>query len=71
MERRGERDGGVEEGIGGTDAVGGKISSICTSLEIEPFKIRYSKHPSFACYSSCRHNKPEMEKGRKTEEGTK
>lgn len=68
MERRGERDGGVEEGIGGTDAVGG---GNIFNLQIEPFKIRYSKHPSFACYSSRRHNKPEMEKGRKTEEETK
>lgn len=28
-----------------------KTCSICTSLEIQPFKIRYSKHPSFTHYS--------------------
>lgn len=48
-----------------------KICSICNSLEIEPFKIRYSKHPSFTRYSSCGHNKGETEKGRKREEETK
>lgn len=52
----------MEEETRGTDAAERteerKTSSICTSLEIEPFKIRYSKHPSFARYSSCGHNKP-------------
>lgn len=34
-----------------------KIYSIYTSLEREPFKIRYLKRPSFSRHSSCRHNK--------------
>lgn len=62
----GEKEGWRKE-TGGTDAAERKTSSICTSLEIEPFKIRYSKHPSFAHYSSCGHNK--AEEGRVGERG--
>lgn len=40
-----------------------------TSLEIEPFKIRYLKHLSFTCYSSSRHNKGEIERGREGRDG--
>lgn len=71
----------MEEETRGTDAAERteerKTSSICTSLEIEPFKIRYSKHPSFARYSSCGHNKPGKggvgvrEGGREAEGGDK
>lgn len=48
--------------IVGTD-VEDKRCSICTSLEMEPFKIRHLKRPSFTRYSSYGHNKRRRKKG--------
>lgn len=40
-----------------------KRCSICSSLEMEPFRIRHLKRPSFTRYSSYGHNKRRREKG--------
>lgn len=54
--------------IGGIDAQKERCS-IRTSVEIDPFKIRYLRHPSFTHNSSYGH-KGEMKMGRKEEEET-
>lgn len=64
MERKKKRERRGERQIGGTDAAK-KRCSICSSLEIEPFKIRYLKNPSFTRYSSYGHNTGEMVRGGK------
>ncbi len=69
MERKKKRERRGKGQIGGTD-VEKKRCSVCTSLEIEPFKIRCLKNPSFTCYSSYGHNTGEMEREREREEET-
>lgn len=69
MEDKRKRERRGEGQMGGTD-VEKKRCSICTSLEKEPFKIRYLKHPSFTRNSSYGHNEGEIERGRKREEET-
>lgn len=51
MERKKKRERRGEGQIGRNDAEEERCS-ICASLEVEPFKIRYLKHPSFTCHSS-------------------
>lgn len=68
MVKRKKKENRREGQIGGIDAKKER-RSICTSVEIEPFKIRYLMHPSFTHYSSYGHV-GEMEMGRKGEEET-
>lgn len=58
----GEKGSGEEmDGKEGTDAA--KKMFISAALEIEPFKTRYLKHPSFTRYSSYGHNKGATREG--------